>query len=934
MRKSIFLVTFLLFFAVALTCGTPFSAQIAQTENAYANTSFPDWFVKTSFYVVCDSSEISSLSSYNPTLLGKIYFSESSNFYLYKLSSIDRYTTVYTYYRADYSAPYYFNLLNSFLHTNGVCGLYRVVTSSRSRDTSVSEPWQITFTVHSNSFFIADHQGSGIAPDAYTVFDYKFGDGTVYLYNETFILPPIFALKNYYYLIDGQKYIGFIPTSSSASSGYCSYTPVAGDPDSKDVSFTTPYNGIPIFASDIADEGISIHDYYTVTSVTAEMETEIKAALIPEYLPYYKGLARYGSTEVLALPHTVTEDDYDSVRGYDFTVLFDFPDCLLCDSGCDSCNNLGVLLPALSYDVTFTFPDKTSTVKHISSLTTDLCLEVWNTNATVKANYDFGHGTIYKNDRSLGYLTESGYTIDSADYKVFLMPQSYALTWNLNLPSGATGYCLGKVAENGEYNSDSTYLLSSVCCVDSLSYSSSDVPPTLPTAVLSVSIYNFSANGYVADFCSFKGWARDPEGSDIVFDVSKMTVESGEDGNSSSYVPTSALGIIYLHSDTVLYAVWELTSFNVVYHPEDITLGPNSPTEWVYPNSFSVPAPSKSGNVFLGWYLDSDFSAPLPSDSLPASTYYSSGTLNLYAEFYVPEFKFRSCDSDGNLSVLASSVNDIPVAYSGATMSVTGFPLFTITDLNVVVDRYVLTYRNSAIAFYRNRVVVTYPDSPNMETQYFNYPYTLTIDSYSEVFYADAVLYDVTQGESDKNKVYFNIWEWSFKKVDGEYVGIKTYLGHTSRLDSPLRNILSLSSKTPSDYANYIKVAYLLQNIGLSETRKFYRFDGDFSLQNAFGEVYLKQKGDVPYGSVNVSDVHIYADDENTKAYLEASSISAPDIVPAPDGDSSGGSSSGESSFFSSFFNSDFLKSLLIVAVIVLGAWLFINLFGSSRKRR
>lgn len=690
-----------------------------------------------------------------------------------------------------------------------------------------------------------------------------------------------------------------------------------------DISVSTPYDGVPVFNSELADQGIEIHDYFRLNAITEATLSVIRKAIIPEYLPYFRGLARYGTSVPLSIPHVIVPADEDPIRGYDYIALFDFPACPDCASGCDVCKGLGVKLPPRNaFSVEFILPDRTSVTKSLSVVTEAICLEIWNSSAYLK-NYDFGKCFQRINEKPFTLDVSIPFELDSDGYRFFLYPKTYTLTWELNLPPNITGWCLGTVAESGEYLTDSRLVFSDVCCVDSNTYSETDIPPIFATGVLPVSLYNFRSLGNMLSYFDFEGWATDPEGKNIVYYRSLMYSEAGPDDDSIYYYFNRAYDIFYLHSDTVLYAIWKFNVFSLSYHTDGGALADNTPSEWQWPEVLSVPAPSKPDCLFMGWFLDAALTRPFENGSLPPVV--SSGELELYAKFVLPQLAFRRIGANGEPIALTSSDNDAPVSYFGTSMQLVGMPLFTVGKENYVIDHYTLSMGNRRIDFFRNRVVVSWPDSPNMSVQYSSYPYTLTVDSYSHPLYADVILYDVSRGESDRTRVYFNIWEWSYKESDGSYAGTVSYLGHTSRRDSPFRNILF------GDYAKIVKVSSLLEDIGLSGSRRLYRFEGDYTLQNTFGTLYLHQKGEIPYKSVNVVDIHVYANDESTQAYLTAGSISAPDIVP------SGGAqgSSGGSSLIGSLFNSlsGLFQPLIVIIFLLFVVWLAFRLFD-SRKRR
>ena len=571
-----------------------------------------------------------------------------------------------------------------------------------------------------------------------------------------------------------------------------------------------------------------------------------------------------------------------------------------------------------SYDVVFTLPDQTKVTKQLKSLTSDVIREVWNTSDLMKNHYELKGFYLYKNGSQIPSSEVTlPYSIVEDGYSVLLAAKTYTVTWNLNLPSGVTDWYLS--GSQGENLQTSTQSYESLACMDSQTYSGDSVPPPCAGAILGIGFLDPNMSGALPEGCNFLGWATDPEGTNIVFSFSGFDLELSE-GNKPYYKPTSRLETpYYITADTTFYAVYDVKSYSIEYNLNGGTLGENFPSSWTYPEKLNIPDATKAGSVFAGWYYDENFTVKYNNGDAPNSSYVSDNTFRLYAKFTVPGLKFRSRTStDGELTELTSSTNEFPVSYSGTIWEITGMPEYTFSSDSLVLDCFCLTTTQYKIRFYRLNVVVQSIVKVE-ELQTYSYPFKLDSSLYSlstdGIVYADADLYDyVTVSDPLAAVATFNFWEWSYEKIDGTWVGTKRFLGHTTET-----RLLAVS--------NY-KVSYLLGRVGLNSTRSVFRIDGPVTVTYPLiGGMNIAVSVDITVGLKSKIDIHLYADDESTKAYLNDEKPSYQPVTPNVPSNNGSVLDSIGSSFGA------ILKPLIIVAVIVFAAWLAVNLFGSRRRR-
>ena len=581
---------------------------------------------------------------------------------------------------------------------------------------------------------------------------------------------------------------------------------------------------------------------------------------------------------------------------------------------CSDCNGTGDAL----FNVIFTLPDQTKVTKRLKSLTSDVIREVWNTSDLMKNHYELKGFYLYKNGSQIPSSEVTlPYSIVEDGYSVLLAAKTYTVTWTLNLPSGVTDWYLS--GSQGENLQTSTQSYESLACMDSQTYSGDSVPPPCAGAILGIGFLDPNMSGALPEGCNFLGWATDPEGTNIVFSFSGFDLELSE-GNKPYYKPTSRLETpYYITADTTFYAVYDVKSYSIEYNLNGGTLGENFPSSWTYPEKLNIPDATKAGSVFAGWYYDENFTVKYNNGDAPNSSYVSDNTFRLYAKFTVPGLKFRSRTStDGELTELTSSTNEFPVSYSGTIWEITGMPEYTFSSDSLVLDCFCLTTTQYKIRFYRLNVVVQSIVKVE-ELQTYSYPFKLDSSLYSlstdGIVYADADLYDyVTVSDPLAAVATFNFWEWSYEKIDGTWVGTKRFLGHTTET-----RLLAVS--------NY-KVSYLLGRVGLNSTRSVFRIDGPVTVTYPLiGGMNIAVSVDITVGLKSKIDIHLYADDESTKAYLNDEKPSYQPVTPNVPSNNGSVLDSIGSSFGA------ILKPLIIVAVIVFAAWLAVNLFGSRRRR-
>jgi len=93
---------------------------------------------------------------------------------------------------------------------------------------------------------------------------------------------------------------------------------------------------------------------------------------------------------------------------------------------------------------------------------------------------------------------------------------------------------------------------------------------------------------------------------------------------------TSAYVFGQLKQDTTVYAKWQANEYNVLYELNDGSQGAGAPNHYVYDADTTLVAPTKLGNTFEGWYLESDFSGTAIT-KLDKETYTSN--ITLYAKW-------------------------------------------------------------------------------------------------------------------------------------------------------------------------------------------------------------------------------------------------------------------------------------------------------------
>ena len=115
----------------------------------------------------------------------------------------------------------------------------------------------------------------------------------------------------------------------------------------------------------------------------------------------------------------------------------------------------------------------------------------------------------------------------------------------------------------------------------------------------------FTRNGY-----TFKGWATSKNGSVVYTNGASYTM-----GTNSSYI---------------LYAVWQVNTYNITYVLNGDTNNTNS-TTYTVEQEFAFKAPTKTGYTFDGWYNDSALNNKVTGISLGTTgnkTFYAKWTAN------------------------------------------------------------------------------------------------------------------------------------------------------------------------------------------------------------------------------------------------------------------------------------------------------------------
>ncbi len=150
---------------------------------------------------------------------------------------------------------------------------------------------------------------------------------------------------------------------------------------------------------------------------------------------------------------------------------------------------------------------------------------------------------------------------------------------------------------------------------------------------------------------------------------------------------------IYTHpnapSDQVIYAKWTPREYSINYNTDATNLD-NLPTYNVETPTFRLYAPSKEGHIFLGWYLDSEFTTPVTQIEKG-----HFGDLNLYPKWQLEEYDVTYVLPDGSTQVVTCEYGKKAQApsveknifqvlkYSRSTKNITGDCEITVEVVNI-----------------------------------------------------------------------------------------------------------------------------------------------------------------------------------------------------------------------------------------------------------
>ena len=153
----------------------------------------------------------------------------------------------------------------------------------------------------------------------------------------------------------------------------------------------------------------------------------------------------------------------------------------------------------------------------------------------------------------------------------------------------------------------------------------------------------FERNGY-----TFKGWSTSANGSVVYTNGASYTM-----GTNTSYT---------------LYAVWELTEYNITYVLNCGSNSQNNPSTYTIEDvaTFEAPSDSKGYNDFLGWYTDPNF------ESRITKIENRTGDITLYAKWATNDTVLTFTEIEGGYSV-TDCVTDIDVVIIPETYK--GYPV-------------------------------------------------------------------------------------------------------------------------------------------------------------------------------------------------------------------------------------------------------------------
>ncbi|HBC85134.1 MAG TPA: hypothetical protein DCZ30_07080, partial [Clostridiales bacterium] len=153
---------------------------------------------------------------------------------------------------------------------------------------------------------------------------------------------------------------------------------------------------------------------------------------------------------------------------------------------------------------------------------------------------------------------------------------------------------------------------------------------TMQPQVISYNVpTNLTANSYTKNGYSFNNWNTNPDGDDATF----------TDGQSVNNL-----------NDIILYAQWNLETYNLTYTLNDGTVATNNPdTYTVETSNFTLNNPTKTGYTFKGWSGtgltgDTNTSVTVAQGSTGDRSYTANYTANTY---YI---RFNSNGGSGSMS--------------------------------------------------------------------------------------------------------------------------------------------------------------------------------------------------------------------------------------------------------------------------------------------
>ncbi len=151
------------------------------------------------------------------------------------------------------------------------------------------------------------------------------------------------------------------------------------------------------------------------------------------------------------------------------------------------------------------------------------------------------------------------------------------------------------------------------------------------TLLFSQSTGELSACGFVKKAAAFTGWntAADGSGYQIAYDRSEGRFTT--DVPIADFIEGSHIldaGAIVKNTKVTLYACWTESDYSISYVTGGGTLPEDAITSYRHGNEggYELPVPRRSGDSFLGWYLDPSFKKKI--DRITESTF---GDLTLYA---------------------------------------------------------------------------------------------------------------------------------------------------------------------------------------------------------------------------------------------------------------------------------------------------------------